>query len=162
MIRSIHAVAMAVAVGVAVYTAPVAEAAVVSTASSGSAIVKAVAPMPSANGQPQSATQMLHLAQRRGGARRGGFRRGRGGYRRGGRRRGGYRGRRRRGGGWVGPAIGAGIAAVIIGGAIASSKADHRDRWERCDDDFRTFRWSDGTYIPYRDSPRVLCPYLRR
>ena len=60
-----------------------------------------------------------------------------------------------------GPAIGAGIAAIIIGGAIAASKDRYRDRWDRCDDEFRTFRWSDGTYIPYAGGPRVLCPYLR-
>lgn len=157
MIRSIQGAAMAVAVGVAVSFTPTAEAAVMPAASAGSAIAKAVAPMPSANSQPQSTTQMLHLAQRRGGFRRGSRR----GFR-GRRGRRVYRGRRRRGGRWVGPAIGAGIAALIIGGAIASSKERHRDRWERCDDDFRTFRWSDGTYIPYAGSPRVLCPYLRR
>ncbi len=152
MIRSIRSAAMAVAVSVAISFAPTADAAVAPAASAGNSIAKAVAPLPSASGQPYSTTQMLHLAQRRG--RRGGFRRGG--------RRGFYRGRRWRGGRWVGPAIGAGIAALIIGGAIASSKERYRDRWEQCDYDFRTFRWSDGTYIPYAGSPRVLCPYLRR
>lgn len=157
MIHSIRAAAIAVAIGTGVAMTPVAQAAVVPAASGGAAIAKAVAPAPAASGQAQSTTQMLHLAQRRGG-----IRRGRRGLRRGYRGRRFYRGRRRRGGRWVGPAIGAGIAAIIIGGAIASSKERHRDRWERCDDDFRTFRWSDGTYIPYAGSPRVLCPYLRR
>lgn len=66
--------------------------------------------------------------------------------------------RRRRSG--VG--IAAGIAGLLIGGAIAASKRDYGDRWERCDRRYRTFRWSDGTYIPYVGSDRVLCPYLRR
>lgn len=70
--------------------------------------------------------------------------------------------RRRHRGRWIGPAIGAGIAAAIIGGAISSSRRDYRDRWERCDDRYKTFSWEDGTYIPYVGSPRVLCPYLRR
>ena len=69
-----------------------------------------------------------------------------------------YYGRRYRYGG----PIAAGIAGIIIGGAIASSRRDYGDRWERCDNAYRTFRWSDGTYIPYVGSPRVLCPYLRR
>ncbi|MBU1211652.1 MAG: BA14K family protein [Alphaproteobacteria bacterium] len=60
-----------------------------------------------------------------------------------------------------GPSLAA-IAGLIIGGAIAASKRNYYDRWERCDDRYRTFRWSDGTYIPYAGSPRVLCPYLRR
>lgn len=63
---------------------------------------------------------------------------------------------------WVGPAIVSGIAALIIGGSIADSKAHYSDRWERCDDRFRSFRWSDGTYQPYGGGPRRLCPYLRR
>lgn len=70
--------------------------------------------------------------------------------------------RRRHRGRWIGPAIGAGIAAAIIGGAISSSRHNYRDRWERCDDRYKTFSWKDGTYIPYVGSPRVLCPYLRR
>ena len=56
----------------------------------------------------------------------------------------------------------AGAAAAIIGGAIANSRRSHAGRWERCDERYRTFRWSDGTYIPYVGSSRVLCPYLRR
>jgi len=55
-----------------------------------------------------------------------------------------------------------GIAALIIGGSIAESQAHYLDRWERCDDRFRSFRWSDGTYQPYGGGPRRLCPYLRR
>lgn len=77
-----------------------------------------------------------------------------------------WRGRRwhhrRHRGRWIGPAIGAGIAAAIIGGAAAASRRDYRDRWERCDERYKTFSWEDGTYIPYVGSPRVLCPYLRR
>ncbi|MBU2580534.1 MAG: BA14K family protein [Alphaproteobacteria bacterium] len=71
--------------------------------------------------------------------------------------RGRYYGRRHRGG-----SIAAGIAGLIIGGAIAASRRDYGDRWERCDARYRTFRWSDGTYIPYAGGHRVLCPYLRR
>lgn len=153
MIRSIQAAAFAVAVGIGVAVAPAAQAAAVPAASA-TGMARAVAPMPSANAQPQSATQMLHLAQRRGGGFRGRGYRGRG-Y------RGRYYGRRGYRGRWVGPAIGAGIAAIIIGGAIAASKDRYRDRWEMCDDRYRTFRWSDGTYIPYAGGPRVLCPYLR-
>jgi len=68
-----------------------------------------------------------------------------------------YYGRRYRYGG----PVAAGIAGLIIGGAIAASRRDYGDRWEQCDRAYRTFRWSDGTYIPYAGSPRVLCPYLR-
>ena len=71
-------------------------------------------------------------------------------------------GRRWYGGRWIGPAIVAGTAALIIGGSIAESRASYGDRWERCADRFRSFRWSDGTYQPYGDNPRRLCPYLRR
>ncbi len=75
----------------------------------------------------------------------------------------GWRGGRRwYGGRWIGPAIVAGTAALIIGGSIAESRAGYGDRWERCADRFRSFRWSDGTYQPYGDNPRRLCPYLRR
>lgn len=82
---------------------------------------------------------------------------------RGGRRSYGWRGGRRwYGGRWIGPAIVAGTAALIIGGSIAESRASYGDRWERCADRFRSFRWSDGTYQPYGDNPRRLCPYLRR
>jgi hypothetical protein len=74
-----------------------------------------------------------------------------------------YYGRRYyRGGRWIGPAIAGSVAALIIGGSIADSKAHYRSRWERCDDRFRSFRWSDGTYQPYGGGPRRLCPYLRR
>ena len=101
----------------------------------------------------------VELAQRRGRGLRRGWRGRRGwGGRRGWRRR----GWRRRGGRWIGPAIGAGIASIIIGGAIEASRRDHRDRWEMCDDRYRSFRWSDGTFQPYGGGPRELCPYLRR
>jgi hypothetical protein len=61
----------------------------------------------------------------------------------------------------VGPAVGAGIAGLIIGGAIAASQRDYRDRWEECDSQYRSFSWSDGTFQPYGGGPRELCPYLR-
>ena len=117
------------------------------------------------NGERAGATGsgVLHLVQRRRGGGRGGRGRGRGRGRGVGRGRGrgrGGRGRRRRGSGF-GAAIGAGIATAIIGGAIASSKRQYSGRWERCDDRFRSFRWSDGTYQPYGGGPRRLCPYLR-
>lgn len=105
----------------------------------------------------KSASNYLHLARK---GRRGYGRRAYGnrGFRHRNRRlHGHYYGRRHRGG-----AIAAGIAGLIIGGAIAASRRDYGDRWERCDASYRTFRWSDGTYIPYAGSGRVLCPYLRR
>lgn len=75
---------------------------------------------------------------------------------------GGPRWHRHRGGGWWGPGlVGAGIAGLIIGGSIASSRADYNDRWEQCADTYRSFSWRDGTYQPY-EGPRQLCPYLRR
>ena len=158
MRRSLKAGAVAMALGASIAAASTAEAAVVVPAANAGALARAVAPTPATEGEPQSTTQMLHFVQRRGG-----FRAGRGygrpyyGRRYYGRRHyGGYRGGR-----WVGPAIGAGIAAIIIGGAIAASKDRYRDRWELCDEHYRTFRWSDGTYIPYAGSPRELCPYLR-
>lgn len=66
-----------------------------------------------------------------------------------------------RGGGWLGPAIIAGTAALIIGGSIAQSRASYRDRWEMCADRYRSFSWDDGTYQPY-EGPRRICPYLVR
>lgn len=76
----------------------------------------------------------------------------------------GYRGWDRRGHGHryygYGPGIAAGVAA-IIGGSIAASQRDHGDEWQRCDDRYNSFRWSDGTFQPYGDGPRELCPYLR-
>jgi hypothetical protein len=77
-------------------------------------------------------------------------------------RRGWRSGRRWYGGRWIGPAIVAGTAALILGGSIANSQSAYHGNWERCDDRFRSFRWSDGTYQPYGDRPRRLCPYLRR
>ena len=73
-------------------------------------------------------------------------------------RHGGWRGNRRYYG--YGPGIAAGVAA-IIGGSIAASQRDYRDAWQRCDDRYNSFRWSDGTFQPYGDEPRKLCPYLR-
>lgn len=68
---------------------------------------------------------------------------------------------RHRGGRWLGPAIIAGTAALIIGGSIAQSRASYRDRWEMCADRFVSFSWDDGTYQPY-EGPRRVCPYLVR
>lgn len=90
------------------------------------------------------------------------WRGGRGYYRNRYHRRGYRSGRYWYGGRWIGPAIVAGTAALIIGGSVSSSQARYGDRWERCAARFRSFRWSDGTYQPYGDRPRVLCPYLRR
>ena len=111
----------------------------------------------------------VELAQMRGRGFRGGRSFGGRGWRggrawRGGRYYGrGWRGGRRwYGGRWIGPAIVAGTAALILGGSIAESRSRYGDRWERCADRFRSFRWSDGTYQPYGDNPRRLCPYLRR
>lgn len=61
-----------------------------------------------------------------------------------------------------GVGVAAGIAGLLIGGAIVASQRDYGSRWEACDRRYRTFRWSDGTYIPYAGGPRELCPYLRR
>lgn len=76
-----------------------------------------------------------------------------------------WRGRRhyhyRGGGRWLGPAIVAGAAALIIGGSIAQSRAGYRDRWEMCADRYRSFSWDDGTFQPY-EGPRQICPYLVR
>lgn len=113
-------------------------------------------------GETAKESSGIQKTQRRRGRRRGSRRRGRGFRGRGNRRgRGRYR-RRGRGGSWVGPAIGAGIASLIIGGAIDASKSRYRSRWERCDDRYRSFRWSDGTFQPYGGGSRKLCPYLRR
>ena len=75
--------------------------------------------------------------------------------------RGGYRGPRYgyRSYGYA-PWIGGAIASTIIGGSIAASQSSYGDAWQRCDDRYRSFRWSDGTFQPYGDEPRKLCPYL--
>lgn len=68
---------------------------------------------------------------------------------------------RGRGLGWIGPAI---IGSAIVGGTLASRGSygsSYGDAGQRCDDAYRSFRWSDGTYQPYGDGPRELCPYLR-
>ena len=65
---------------------------------------------------------------------------------------------RRRGPGWIAPAI---IGSAIIGGAIAASRSNHGGRWQQCADTYRSFDWDDGTYQPYGGGPRELCPYLR-
>lgn len=66
-------------------------------------------------------------------------------------------GGRRRGPGWIAPAI---IGTAIIGGAIAASRSGYGSRWQQCADTYRSFDWDDGTYQPYGDGPRELCPYL--
>ena len=73
----------------------------------------------------------------------------------------GYRGYRNWGPRYYGygPGIAAGVAA-IIGGSIAASQRDYGDAWQRCDDRYNSFRWSDGTFQPYGNGPRQLCPYL--
>jgi hypothetical protein len=58
------------------------------------------------------------------------------------------------------PWVGGAIASTIIGGSIAASQSAHGDAWQRCDDRYRSFRWSDGTFQPYGGGPRQLCPYL--
>lgn len=75
-------------------------------------------------------------------------------------------------------AIAAGIVAGAIGAAIIASEAAKAERRrerrrnrrrhrpvnmspeERCADNFRSFRYYDGTYQPYGGGPRELCPYL--
>jgi hypothetical protein len=52
--------------------------------------------------------------------------------------------------------------ALMIGGTLALSQSRYADRWQRCDDRYKSFRWSDGTFQPYGGGPRQLCPYLRR
>lgn len=162
--RLIHQAAGAVAFSVLAGTS--AFAAAPSPAAVGSATAaKIVAAMPAVDraGAGQTASKNLHQVARKG---RRGMRRGFRGHRayrhrgfrhRGHRRLRGHYYHRRHGG-----AIAAGIAGLIIGGAIVSSKRHYHDRWEACDARYRTFRWSDGTYIPYVGAPRVLCPYLRR
>lgn len=153
MPRNLRMTTVAIATGIALTTSAAALAApkpAMRPATSGSGLTAAVV-------QGQAAG--VHLVQRRGrGFRRGGVRRGWRGNR-------GWRGRRGwrrgRGGHGIGRALGAGIAALIIGGAIAASKRDYRGRWERCDDRYKSFSWSDGTFQPYGGGPRVLCPYLR-
>ncbi|MGE0767683.1 MAG: BA14K family protein [Hyphomicrobiaceae bacterium] len=75
---------------------------------------------------------------------------------------GGRHWRHRRGWRGYGPGIVGSIAGAIIGGSIIASQRDHRDAWDRCDARYRSFRWSDGTFQPYGDGPRQLCPYLAR
>jgi hypothetical protein len=58
------------------------------------------------------------------------------------------------------PWVGGAIASTIIGGSIAASQSSYGDAWQRCDARYRSFRWSDGTFQPYGDRPRQLCPYL--
>ncbi|MEZ5816038.1 MAG: BA14K family protein [Hyphomicrobiaceae bacterium] len=100
-------------------------------------------------------TGTVHLAQYRG---RHHWRRGWHHGRRWGHGRWGHRHRRY----GYGPSVAGAIASAIIGGTIAASQRDHRDAWQRCDDRYRSFRWSDGTFQPYGDEPRRLCPYLER
>jgi hypothetical protein len=59
-----------------------------------------------------------------------------------------------------GPSVAGAIAGAIIGGTIIASQRDHRSAWEQCDATYRSFSWRDGTYQPYGDEPRRLCPYL--
>lgn len=72
-----------------------------------------------------------------------------------------HRHRRHRGGGGVG-AFGAGLAVGIVGALIANgiSESAARDRFARCEAEFRSFDPETGTYITHRGEER-LCPYLR-
>lgn len=81
-----------------------------------------------------------------------GWRQGQLGHRRGY----GYRGYR----GYRGPSIAGAIAGALIGGSIVASQRSHGGAWQRCDDRYVSFRWSDGTFQPYGGGPRQLCPYL--
>lgn len=83
----------------------------------------------------------------------------RGYYGRGYGRHGWNRGYRRH---YGGAGIAAGIAGLIIGGAIANSQTSYRGRWDQCASTYRSFSWNDGTFQPYGGGPRQLCPYLRR
>lgn len=122
------------------------------------------------------------VAQRRGGGNRGAGNRGGGnrgpGIRGGGNQNFGNRSGRRSG---RGAKIGGVIAGALIGAAILGAAAnaqnrrddydDYEDRprrvrrrggsaEDRCADEFRSFRYSDGTYQPYDSDRRRLCPYL--
>jgi hypothetical protein len=178
------AAVLAIGLGAIGSTSSMAAVAPAPAVSQNSASAIRVAAMGTLGASGQSLAQSpVQLAQRRGQIGRGfrgprtstgrGFRGNRGwnrGWRGGRYYRGGGRyygrgwrsGRRWYGGRWIGPAIVAGTAALLIGGSIAESRASYGDRWERCADRFRSFRWSDGTYQPYGDNPRRLCPYLRR
>ena len=126
-----------------------------------------------AKSSPSKAAEVygtIVVAQRRGGGNRGAGNRGSGGN------RGGYRGRNR---GSNGAKVGGIIAGAIIGAAILGAAAnaqnrrddydDYEDRprrvrrgsaADRCADEFKSFRYSDGTYQPYDSDRRRLCPYL--
>lgn len=43
---------------------------------------------------------------------------------------------------------------------IVVAQNDDPDAWDRCEATFQSFRPSDGTYQPYGDVPRQMCPYL--
>lgn len=59
--------------------------------------------------------------------------------------------------------FGPGDVFGIIGGILINEafRQERRRDFERCDRRYKTFRWRDGTYQPYGDVPRRLCPYLR-
>jgi hypothetical protein len=69
------------------------------------------------------------------------------------------RGRGRgRGRGWIGPAIGLGVGAAIVGGAIAAEEARRREgAVEYCMRRFRSYNPETGTYIG-RDGFEHPCP----
>lgn len=59
-------------------------------------------------------------------------------------------------------AFGAGLAVGVIGALIANgiSESSARERFARCEADFRSFDPETGTYIT-RSGEERLCPYLR-
>jgi len=56
-----------------------------------------------------------------------------------------------------GAAIGGLIGGILLNEAFRDSRGSDL---RRCDNRYRSFRWSDGTFQPYGDGPRRLCPYL--
>ncbi|MEL6746780.1 MAG: BA14K family protein [Pseudomonadota bacterium] len=59
-----------------------------------------------------------------------------------------------------------GIGAAVIGGliineALRNNRGRSNSAIARCEDDYRSFRRSDGTFQPFGGGPRRLCPYLR-
>lgn len=51
----------------------------------------------------------------------------------------------------------------IIGGILIDKafREERKSDFQRCDEKYNSFRWSDGTYNPGRNSSRKLCPFLK-